>query len=88
MVHESLERTSEVLHRVDISKWTSKMVHESLKKTPEMLHYAERKCTSEMLQNFESLKKISETLTMVETSSWTVRRIHTMTFSVLPMNCH
>ena len=66
----------------------SKMVQESLKRTPEMLHKVERKCTSEMLQNFESLKRISETLTMVETSSWIVRRIHTLTFSVLPMNCH
>ena len=35
----------------------SKMVHESLERTSEVLHYAERKCTSEMLQNFESLKK-------------------------------
>ena len=77
MVHESLERTSEVLHKVNISKWMSEMVHRSLKRTPRMLHKVERKCTSEMLQNFESLKKISETLNMVETSSWTVGRIHT-----------
>ena len=77
-----------MLHRVDISKRMSEMVHESLKRTPEMLHYVERKCTSEMLQNFESLKKISETLTMVETSSWTVRKIHTLTFCVLLVNCH